>query len=420
MNMLENIRLSFQGIWSHKMRSFLTMLGIIIGIASIISIVSTIKGTNEEIKNNLVGAGNNTVKVNMYSNGWEYSIYSSADIPFGIREVSSEVRQKILDLDAVSNVTCYNERQNSDGVFYQNTGLSDVGVRGIDTSYFDTNGYIIRTGRNFIDEDYTRFRKVLIIDQTAADNLFPNEDPIGKTIEINKVPFNVIGVVDKANKFAPTINSITDYYNYSTDSSGFLYMPKATWPIVYTYDEPENVIVKAVSTDDMEDAGQKTAEILNATISSAQTEVKYKADNLLEQAQKLQDLSSATNNQLIWIASISLLVGGIGVMNIMLVSVTERTSEIGLKKAIGARKGTILGQFLTEAAVLTSIGGIIGVASGIGMAKVINKVSGVAVSISVPASVIAVLFSMLIGIIFGLLPSIKASNLDPIEALRRE
>ena len=420
MNMLENIRLSFQGIWSHKMRSFLTMLGIIIGIASIISIVSTIKGTNEEIKNNLVGAGNNTVKVNMYSNGWEYSIYSSADIPFGIREVSSEVRQKILELDAVSNVTCYNERQNSDGVFYQNTGLSDVGVRGIDTSYFDTNGYIIRTGRNFIDEDYTRFRKVLIIDQTAADNLFPNEDPIGKTIEINKVPFNVIGVVDKANKFAPTINSITDYYNYSTDSSGFLYMPKATWPIVYTYDEPENVIVKAVSTDDMEDAGQKTAEILNATISSAQTEVKYKADNLLEQAQKLQDLSSATNNQLIWIASISLLVGGIGVMNIMLVSVTERTSEIGLKKAIGARKGTILGQFLTEAAVLTSIGGIIGVASGIGMAKVINKVSGVAVSISVPASVIAVLFSMLIGIIFGLLPSIKASNLDPIEALRRE
>ena len=418
--MLENIRLSFQGIWSHKMRSFLTMLGIIIGIASIISIVSTIKGTNEEIKNNLVGAGNNTVKVNMYSNGWEYSIYSSADIPFGIREVSSEVRQKILELDAVSNVTCYNERQNSDGVFYQNTGLSDVGVRGIDTSYFDTNGYIIRTGRNFIDEDYTRFRKVLIIDQTAADNLFPNEDPIGKTIEINKVPFNVIGVVDKANKFAPTINSITDYYNYSTDSSGFLYMPKATWPIVYTYDEPENVIVKAVSTDDMEDAGQKTAEILNATISSAQTEVKYKADNLLEQAQKLQDLSSATNNQLIWIASISLLVGGIGVMNIMLVSVTERTSEIGLKKAIGARKGTILGQFLTEAAVLTSIGGIIGVASGIGMAKVINKVSGVAVSISVPASVIAVLFSMLIGIIFGLLPSIKASNLDPIEALRRE
>ena len=131
-------------------------------------------------------------------------------------------------------------------------------------------------------------------------------------------------------------------------------------------------------------------------------------------------MSAATNNQLIWIASISLLVGGIGVMNIMLVSVTERTNEIGLKKAIGARKGSILGQFLTEAAVLTSIGGIIGVASGIGMAQVINKISGVAVSIDVVASVIAVVFSMLIGLIFGLLPSVKAANLDPIEALRRE
>ena len=134
----------------------------------------------------------------------------------------------------------------------------------------------------------------------------------------------------------------------------------------------------------------------------------------------MQNLSEASNKQLIWIASISLLVGGIGVMNIMLVSVTERTSEIGLKKAIGARKGAILWQFLTEAAVLTSTGGLIGVIAGIAMAQVISQVSQVAVSISVPASVAAVLFSMAIGIVFGLLPSVKAANLDPIEALRRE
>ncbi|MCI6866929.1 MAG: ABC transporter permease [Lachnospiraceae bacterium] len=418
--MLENIRLSFQGIWSHKMRSFLTMLGIIIGIASIIAIVSTIKGTNEEIKNNLVGSGNNTVDVVLYQSGYEYTIYSETDIPYGIREVSDEVCDQIRALDSVENVTRYNTRQNSDGVFYQNTALSSVEVQGIDTSYFETVGYTIRTGRNFIDDDYKKFRKVLIIDSTAKSTLFPNENAIGKTIEINKVPFTIIGVVEKVNKFTPTISSVEDYYSYADESSGILFMPKASWPIVYCYDEPENVIVKATSVDDMEDAGRKTADILNKTISSAQTEVKYKADDVLERAQKLQDLSSSTNNQLIWIASISLLVGGIGVMNIMLVSVTERTSEIGLKKAIGAPKGTILGQFLTEAAVLTSIGGIIGVAAGIAMAQMINKVSGVAVSISVPASVIAVVFSMLIGIIFGLLPSVKAANLDPIEALRRE
>lgn len=397
------------------------MLGIIIGIASIISIVSTIKGTNEQIKNNLIGSGNNTVEVALWQGTqWELEIYSSADIPTGIPEVSDETCQQILDLDSVENVTRYNQRRSSDGVFYQNQSLSEVGIRGIDTNYFSTVGYVIRTGRNFIQDDFKNFRKVLILDQTAADSLFQNESPLGKTIEINQTPFTVIGVVDEASKFEPTINTIEDYYNYANQSSGYLYIPKASWPIVYSYDEPENVIVKATSTDDMEDAGQKTADILNATISSSQTDYQYRADDLLEQARQLQELSSATNNQLIWIASISLLVGGIGVMNIMLVSVTERTSEIGLKKAIGARKGVILSQFLTEAAVLTSIGGILGVVAGIAMAQMINRVSGVAVSISVPASAIAVVFSMLIGIIFGLLPSIKAANLDPIEALRRE
>ncbi len=419
--MLENVRLSFQGIWSHKMRSFLTMLGIIIGIAAIISIVSTIKGTNEEIKNSLVGSGNNAVEIKLSQGGYQLYVYSSSDIPSGIPAVSDETRQKILDLDSVANVTSYVERLGADGMYYQNESLSSVTVRGIDTSYFDTTGYFIRTGRNFIEEDYTKFHKVVIIDQNLAEELFQNESPIGKTIEISQAPFTVVGVVDKSSKFEPTITSVDDYYTYyGDDAVSYIYMPKSSWPIAFSYDEPENVIVKAASTDDMSNAGKQAQDILNATISSTQTEVKYKADDLLEQAQKLQDLSSATNNQLIWIASISLLVGGIGVMNIMLVSVTERTSEIGLKKAIGARKGTILGQFLTEAAVLTSIGGILGVASGIGMAQVINKVSGVAVSISIPAAVVAVLFSMLIGIVFGLLPSVKAANLDPIEALRRE
>ena len=403
------------------MRSFLTMLGIIIGIASIISIVSTIKGTNEEIKNNLIGSGNNTLSVMIYNQGYAYTIDSWQGPPDGFQEVSDETCEKIRALDSVENVTRYNERQYSESIYYKGEALQSVSVRSIDMNYFDTVGYMIRTGRNFIESDYKNFRKVLIMDRTAADNVFGNDDPIGKTIEINKAPFTVIGVAEQSRKFTPNINSIEDYYTYANDDAvGYLFMPKASWPIVYRYDEPENVIVKAVSVDDMEDAGKDTEDILNATVASTQTDFKYKADDVLQRAQKLQDMSAATNNQLIWIASISLLVGGIGVMNIMLVSVTERTNEIGLKKAIGARKESILGQFLTEAAVLTSIGGIIGVASGIGMAQVINKISGVAVSIDVVASVIAVVFSMLIGLIFGLLPSVKAANLDPIEALRRE
>ena len=206
---------------------------------------------------------------------------------------------------------------------------------------------------------------MLIIDTNAAKALFEDEFPIGKTIEIGKQPYTVIGVAAQANTYEPTITNLTQYDSYASSKISYLFMPKTCWPISYSYDEPENVIVKAMSTDDMENAGQSAEKILNATISSSQTSVKYKADNLLEQARNMQKLSAATNNQLIWIASISLLVGGIGVMNIMLVSVTERTSEIGLKKAIGARKNTILGQFLTEAAVLASMGGILGVAAGI-------------------------------------------------------
>ena len=395
------------------------MLGIIIGIAAIISIVSTIKGTNEEIKNSLIGAGNNAVNIQINQQGYPLTIYSSSDIPFGIPEVTEETKQAIL-LILRNSRRSRKENGLFFSIFYQDKAMSSGCIRGIDTSYFETAGYVIKTGRNFVDEDYTEFRKVLIIDTNAAKALFEDESPIGKTIEIGKQPYTVIGVAAQANTYEPTITNLTQYDSYASSKISYLFMPKTCWPISYSYDEPENVIVKAMSTDDMENAGQSAEKILNATISSSQTSVKYKADNLLEQARNMQKLSAATNNQLIWIASISLLVGGIGVMNIMLVSVTERTSEIGLKKAIGARKNTILGQFLTEAAVLTSMGGILGVAAGIIMAQVISRISGVTVAISVPAAVIAVLFSMLIGIVFGLLPSIKAANLNPIDALRRE
>lgn len=176
----------------------------------------------------------------------------------------------------------------------------------------------------------------------------------------------------------------------------------------------------------MTNAGKKSADILNENVSAVKggseetnASVEYKSDSLLEQAKSLQDLSSSTNKMLIWIASISLLVGGIGVMNIMLVSVTERTREIGLKKHWEQGKENFA-QFLTEAAVLTSIGGIIGVLTGIGLSQVIAKVAEVPVAISSASIVVSVVFSMVVGIVFGLIPSIKAAKLNPIDALRYE
>ena len=197
-------------------------------------------------------------------------------------------------------------------------------------------------------------------------------------------------------------------------------VPDTVWPTLYQYDEPQNVVVRATSTDDMTKAGEDAAEILNSYLSVSDDSIKYKGEDLLKQATQIQEISNSTNQQLIWIARISLLVGGIGVMNIMLVSVTERTREIGLKKALGARKKRILFQFLTEAAVLTLLGGIIGVAVGIALAYIISGVSAVPVAISGTAIVVAVLFSTLIGVIFGLIPSVKAANMNPIDALRYE
>ena len=178
--------------------------------------------------------------------------------------------------------------------------------------------------------------------------------------------------------------------------------------------------IKTKNTDVMTTAGKEAAELLTEKLIVDQSgSFDYRSQDMLEQAQQLQSMSESTNAQLIWIASISLIVGGIGVMNIMLVSVTERTSEIGLKKAIGAKKKRIALQFLTEAAVLTSLGGIIGVISGVGLAELISNMMQIPVAISVPAILISVVFSMLIGIVFGLVPAVKAANLNPIEALRR-
>lgn len=418
--MFENLRISFQGIWSHKMRSFLTMLGIIIGIASIIAIVSTIKGTSEQIKEDLIGSGNNTVSISLYNGDSTYDVeYGNTGVNPPL--LTNEQKQEVIDLDKVVNATFFYSRSWYSEIYYQNTNFSGGGILGIDENYLATCGYQVQSGRAFSKNDYDNYRKVALVDNNAAENLFPGETAVGKTVEIGSEPYTVIGVVRQDDDYLPNIENISEFYEYYQSVVGTVMIPSACWPISFQYDEPMNVIIKADSTDNMSSAGSEAASVLNQYITNTgNTSYEYRADDIMERVKNLQKLSESTNQQLIWIASISLLVGGIGVMNIMLVSVTERTKEIGLKKAIGARKKTILMQFLTEASMLTSIGGVIGVVLGIGLSKIVSNVSGSPTAISVPAIVGSVVFSMLIGIIFGLTPSIKAANLNPIDALRSE
>ncbi|SER79063.1 ABC transporter permease [Lachnobacterium bovis] len=417
--MLENIRLSFSGILSHKMRSFLTMLGIIIGIAAIIVIVSTIEGANKQIEKNLIGSGNNNVSVEI-SKGDDSVDFAFEAIPEGLNDLEENQISELRNIKHVKKVATYKKRNEYEGVFYKDNPLGNGNVLGVSKNYLETCDLIIKKGRIFSKNDFNKYRKVVILDTTAEKVLFQGESSIGKTIEIKKEPYTVIGIVKDKKEFKPVINSVDDYYTYYANKVSRIFIPNTTWQIPYQYDEPSNVVLKVDKTSNLTSVGKLAAKKLNNNITANDTSIKYKAQNLLEQAKKIQELEESTNMMLIWIAGISLLVGGIGVMNIMLVSVTERTSEIGLKKAIGAKKITILGQFLTESVVLTSIGGIMGVLAGIGLAEVVSKINKLPIQIDVISAIVAVAFSMVIGIIFGIIPSYKAAKLEPIEALRRE
>ena len=412
--MLESISLAFQNVWRHKLRSFLTMLGIIIGIASIITIVSTIKGTNEQIKESLVGAGNNAVIVQLYQDNYPYEVQYNG-VPAGVYPITEDTRQELCRIDHVKGVSLFCYRNYADGVYYGNNGFSGS-LYGIDEYYFDVNGYSLDHGRSFLSEDYAKAKKVCMLDTAAASALFSGKEPVGKTVEMQGESFTVVGVVRRASSATMQINTPNDYYQYMNET-GTIFLPLKTWPMLFAFDEPQCAALRADNTDNMTSVGQKAGELLSSSqLIGADKSFSYRGQDLMEQAKNLQELSNSSNRQLIWIASISLLVGGIGVMNIMLVTVTERTQ----KKAIGARRRRILNQFLTEAAVLTSLGGLLGVIVGIVMARLISSVMGTPTAISVPAILIAVVFSMGIGIVFGLLPAVKASNLNPIQALRRD
>ena len=416
--MFENTRLAFQGIWSHKLRSVLTMLGIIIGIAAIITIVSTIKGTNEQIKKNLIGAGNNVVTVQLNQDGYVYDL-SWNDAPEGVRVITEQTRQQLEAIDGAEKVSLYTMRSYADQVYYLDTQFNG-NVCGIDENYLPVYGYQVKSGRGFLAADFADFRKVALVDTTAVKTLFEGVDPVGKPIEMQGDVYTVVGVVSLSDTFTPTITSMNDYWLYADTSAGTIFLPDTVWPTAYRFDEPQSVAIKVANTDVMASVGKEANDILTENqIINADSNFDYRSQDMLEQAQQLQSMSESTNMQLVWIAGISLIVGGIGVMNIMLVSVTERTAEIGLKKALGAKKRRIRMQFLTEAAVLTSLGGLIGVGSGIGLAQLISKMMQIPVAVSIPAIVIAVIFSTVIGVVFGLVPAIKAANLSPIEALRR-
>ena len=401
----EYLKMALQNIRANKGRSLLTMLGIIIGISSVITIMSVGAGFKNEMNKQLDSIAGGQIYLYLSDEGQKREEYMTEDD-------FAQIESKIDGVTGTSPVF------GAAGSTKTLKGKFTVNLTGGGTAQQEISKWKVVRGRYFNQSDIDTANRVCVVNKKDAISMFGTDDVVGMNIEIasdnSTGDFQIIGIVEQENLG----NMVT--MEYGDEQSVSMDVPYTAMD-VFGYDTSSFAYLY-ITTDKSADTGK----VANAAIALlnqlhySSGESYYDMENFTDQMSSINDMLNMITGFISLVAGISLLVGGIGVMNIMLVSVTERTQEIGLKKAIGAKKSHILGQFLTEAAVLTSLGGIIGVIAGIVLAEVISKVSEMPVVISIPAAIIAVGFSMGIGIIFGLLPSYKAANLKPIDALRRE
>lgn len=406
MNITNLFKIALRALNNNKLRAFLTMLGIIIGVASVITMLGIGQGSKKSIQAQIAEMGSNMIM-----------IHPGADMRGGVRQDPSAMQTLKLDdyaaiHDQTTYITAVSPNVSSSGQFIYAANNYPSSVTGVSIDYLKIRQLTVEQGEMFTEADITTSAKVCIVGKTITDNLFPNgEDPVGKVIRFNKIPFRIIGVLKSKG-----------YNSMGMDQDDVVLAPYTTVMkrlLAVTY--LQGLFCSAIS-ENMTD--QATKEITTLLRRNHKLKADDEDDFNIRSQQELSTMLNSTTDLmttlLACIAGISLVVGGIGIMNIMYVSVTERTREIGLRMSVGARGIDILSQFLIEAVLISITGGIIGIGMGIGASFVVKEVAHWPIYIQPWSVMLSFAVCTVTGIFFGWYPAKKAADLDPIDAIRYE
>lgn len=405
MNFLNLIKIAWKAILLNKTRAMLTMLGIIIGVASVIAMLAIGEGSKESIKKNISSMGANLI-----------TIRPGAGMMGGVRSDPSSMQTLTLnDYKTLKTQTHYikniSPMVNGSGQSIAGSNNWPTTIYGASPEYLSIRDWSVEKGSMFTEDDIESYAKVAVIGKTVQENLFPNEDPIGKMIRFKNIPFKVIGILKEKGE-----------NTFGQDQDDIIIAPyTAVQKRILAQKYLQSIVASSISEDDSEAAVNEIT-----TIMEKQHNIKEGDDNDFNVSSQQEIISTFSSTSemltvlLVAIASISLIVGGIGIMNIMYVSVKERTKEIGLRMAIGAKGKYILLQFLIESVLISITGGILGVFIGLGATFAIKQFAGWPVSITMSSIVISFAVCTITGVFFGWYPARKASQYDPINALRYE
>lgn len=407
MNYSNLFKIAMRAIAANKLRSFLTMLGIIIGVASVIAMMAIGQGSKKSIQANIAEMGSNMI---MIRPGQDKG-------PGGAQQDASDMQTlKLKDYEALKEQAKYlsaiSPSVNSSGQFINGNNNTPSTIYGISPDYMQIRQQKVKDGEMFTDEEVRSSAKVCVIGKTVADNLFTNgEDPVGKVVRFNKIPFRVVGVLESKG-----------YNSFGMDQDDVVLAPYTTvMKRILSVTYLQGINASAVTEDMTDLAIEDITNILRENHKlKATDDDNFTIRSQQEMAEMMNSTSDTMTVLLLVVACISLVVGGIGIMNIMYVSVTERTKEIGLRMSVGARGIDILNQFLIESVLLSVTGGLIGVIVGVGVAVGINVFAHWPIQIQPWSVLLSFAVCSATGIFFGWYPAKKAASLDPIEAIRYE